>query len=112
MKRNAEDGENAEEDAEPGRWSSRDFSCFSAFLIKKCFIVPAFEIMGLRKVNGGFLQAGFEAFLGGLLTMKADHVVERKLPPAPEIDGGKKVVFGLFDPVTGGGLHTSRGLWW
>jgi hypothetical protein len=40
MKRNAEDGENAEEDAEPGRWGKpRVFSCFSAFLIKKCFIL-------------------------------------------------------------------------
>ena len=34
MKRNAEDGENAEEDAEPGRGSLRVFSCFSVFLIK------------------------------------------------------------------------------
>ena len=48
MKRNAEDGENAEEDAEPGLWGKqRVFSCFSVFLIKKRFIVPA-----LRSICG------------------------------------------------------------
>jgi hypothetical protein len=68
--------------------------------------------MGLGKANRGFLQAGFEAFLDGLLAVKTDHVVKRYFPPAPEIDGGKEVLLGLLNPITSGCLDTSRVLWW
>lgn len=65
------------------------------------------EIVGFCDENSKLFQKCFEVFLGALLAMEADDVMQERLA-ARASPGGGSVCFRFSHPFHGRGLHKER----
>jgi hypothetical protein len=63
------------------------------------------EVVGFGDRNSQFFQQGLQVFLGTLLAMKADQVMQRGSLPR-ETSGTAEIGLGLLYPLAGRLFHT------